>query len=326
MAKNLLIVLTKTKESDNLMMMNETMKEMTNTNMENNQLKFGNGNSKLKKGNKFIFGNFDLPSGYSCPMANECLAFANPETGKITDGKNTQFRCYAASIEGIYPAKRNLVWNNFKIVKELANKQGYKKLIEIIHDELPACHIFRIHTHGDFFNVWYFKAWMEVARLNPHIKFYFYTKRVDFISDYISEFPENFLYNISVGGKLDHMIQPWMKTAIVVYSEDEAKQKGLKIDDNDSLAYGQHKSFALLIHGTQPKGSEASKAWYKIKKKKTAEKKAVATAEKKLAAAIAKRDAAITKKEMKNIEKQAFNIIVDNIIEKSNDKKKAGKA
>lgn len=240
--------------------------------MENYQLKFGKGNSKLNKNKKYAFANFDLPAGFSCPMASECLAFSDRETGKIQDGKNTQFRCYAASLESLFPKVRDRVWNNFNIVKPLANKKGLNKLIEIIDSQLPACHYFRIHTHGDFFNRYYFQAWIEVAKKNPHIIFYFYTKRVDFIVDYIEEFPDNFKYVVSEGGKLDNLIEPWMRTAKVVYSENEAKELNLDIDYTDEIAYGSNKSFALLIHNTQPKGSKAAKAWHAIKVKKRKEK------------------------------------------------------
>lgn len=233
-----------------------------------NKLIFGKGNSKLNKNKRYTFANFDLPAGYSCPMADKCLAFADNESGKITDGKNSEFRCYAASLESVFSSVRKKVWNNFDIVKPLANKLGYKKLIEILHDQLPPCHYFRIHTHGDFFNYYYFKSWIEVAKKNPHIIFYFYTKRVDYILDYADEFPENFKYTISIGGKLDHLIEPWMKTAQVIYSEEEAKNLNLEIDTDDSHAYNSEKSFCFLIHGTQAKGSYAGKAWQKIKTEK----------------------------------------------------------
>ena len=51
----------------------------------------------------------------------------------------------------------------------------------------------------------------------------------------------------------------------VVFSEEEAEQKGLEIDHDDAHALGK-KSFALLLHGTQPKGSEASKALQVLRK------------------------------------------------------------
>ena len=46
---------------------------------------------------------FSLPAGVSCPGAVDCLSYSDRVTGKITDGKHTQFRCFMASIESISP-------------------------------------------------------------------------------------------------------------------------------------------------------------------------------------------------------------------------------
>ena len=51
----------------------------------------------------------------------------------------------------------------------------------------------------------------------------------------------------------------------MVFSLEEAEQRGLQIDHNDSLAMTPGPSFALLLHGTQPMGSVASKALKKLK-------------------------------------------------------------
>jgi hypothetical protein len=48
--------------------------------------------------------------------------------------------------------------------------------------------------------------------------------------------------------------------AAVVFSEREAQELGLDIDHDDSHAMKKGSSFALLLHGTQPKKSRASKA------------------------------------------------------------------
>jgi len=50
----------------------------------------------------------------------------------------------------------------------------------------------------------------------------------------------------------------------VVFSEEEAAKLGLEIDHDDSHAYKGDKSFALLLHGTQPKGTMAAKAKNKL--------------------------------------------------------------
>jgi len=71
----------------------------------------------------------------------------------------------------------------------------------------------------------------------------------------------------SRGGWFDEKIEEnAFKCAEVVFSEEEAAQKGLEIDHDDSHAAFGKESFALLLHGTQPKGSEASKALSKLRK------------------------------------------------------------
>jgi hypothetical protein len=56
-----------------------------------------------------------------------------------------------------------------------------------------------------------------------------------------------------------------LKSARVVYSHAEAEALGLEIDHDDSHAYASDASFALLIHGTQPKGTKAAEAWKVVK-------------------------------------------------------------
>jgi hypothetical protein len=56
----------------------------------------------------------------------------------------------------------------------------------------------------------------------------------------------------------------------VVFSEEEADRLGLEIDHDDSHAADpnwRNLNFALLIHGSQPAGSKASKALQQLKKK-----------------------------------------------------------
>ena len=57
-------------------------------------LKFGNPNSKLKKLTKKLgltLKTFTLPAGWTCPGAKDCLSRADKNTGKVTDGKDTEF-------------------------------------------------------------------------------------------------------------------------------------------------------------------------------------------------------------------------------------------
>ena len=246
-----------------------------------NLLRFGKPNAKLKALEKSEFNlepkkviTFSLPSGYTCPGAEECLSYANRKTGKIKDGKHTKFRCFQASAEAVYPSLRNMVWNNFDALRKTAKKAGEGReaieMAELILANLEDIKfdILRVHVGGDFFSKDYFMAWLIVANSMPDKLFYAYTKSLTAWQEMRLVVPENFELTASRGGKNDELIDELdFKCAEVVLSEEEATDKGLEIDHDDSHAAYGDKSFALLIHGTQPKGSEASQALQKLRKK-----------------------------------------------------------
>jgi hypothetical protein len=235
--------------------------------MSNTKLKFGKANGKLKKMAKKLnvkLATFTLPAGFSCPGAKDCLSFSNPKTGKIHDGAETLFRCFMASAEARSPQLRNLVWHNFKLLKKIL-KNGIQACADLINESLPVCDVLRVHVGGDYFSRDYLLAWVDVAKRNPDTVFYSYSKNLPaFVG---IDLPKNLSLTASQGGEFDGMIEElnW-KSAVVVYSEKEAKEKGLEIDHDDEKAAFGKKDFALLIHGTQPKGSKASQALSKIKK------------------------------------------------------------
>ena len=229
-----------------------------------NLLKFGNPNDKLKKMVKRLgvrLKTFTLPAGYTCPGAKDCLSRADRVTGKVTDGKETLFRCFMASAEAVYPSLREMVWHNLELIKG-ALKNGVDDLADLICESLPKnFDVMRVHVGGDYFSEKYLQAWIEVAKRNPDKVFYSYSKSLHFIKKYA--LPENLVVTASRGGKFD--LHGW-KEALVVYSEQEAIDKGLEIDHDDShAAYGKE-NFALLLHGTQPKGSAAGEALKQIKR------------------------------------------------------------
>jgi|LauGreDrversion4_2_1035121.scaffolds.fasta_scaffold57432_4 hypothetical protein len=223
------------------------------------KLSFQQGNSKLGKN---IF-TFSIPSGYSCPFAKECLSKADRTTGKITDGPDTQFRCFSASQEMLYPNVRKSRWANFESVKQLLTDGN---LVESIVNSIPVkATIVRIHVAGDFFNQAYFDAWVAVARQMPHVVFYAYTKSIRYWVNRLNDIPANMKLNASLGGKDDDLIAQYnLKSVKVVYSLEEAGL--LKIDHDDTLAFTQDQSFALLIHGKQAKQSKASLAISALRK------------------------------------------------------------
>ena len=225
------------------------------------KLTFGIGNAKLS----IAIGTFSLPAGWTCPAANECFSRANRLTGKISDGTNCKYRCFAASQECVFPSVRRARWNNLELLK---NARTLERMSDLIHRsisrELPAI---RVHVSGDFWSETYFLAWVNVAINNPGIIFYGYTKMLPFLVKYKSARPPNFRFTASYGGKFDHLIEEHgLKYAKVVFSPKEAEELNLEIDHDDGHAIGDGGSFALLLHGTQPANTPAALALVKMRK------------------------------------------------------------
>jgi hypothetical protein len=246
-------------------------------------LKFSKANAKTQalandaelaeylQDNRKIYS-LDLLSGWSCPHAKDCLSKAIVQDNgkrKIKDGRHTQFRCFSASQEVQYTNVYNSRKHNFDSLRGL----HINDMIHELNQSMPKnAGIVRIHVAGDFFSRDYMLAWYMVASINPNVLFYAYTKSLRFWLT-VNEYPilENFVLTASYGGRDDHLINEFgMRSAKVVFSEAEAEELGLEIDHDDSHAAKpslRNQDFALLIHGTQPKGSAASEALRALKGK-----------------------------------------------------------
>src|SRR6187402_767742 len=219
-------------------------------------LRFTLGNMKLQAG-QWIFS---LPAGHTCPGAQDCLARVNRHTGKLTDGPNAEFRCFSASAEAVYRGARELRWQNLDALQLAKTPTA---MTTLLLNSLPdSATLVRIHVSGDFFSLPYFDAWIAVANARPSVVFYAYTKSLHYWIERKDSIPSNLRLVASYGGKYDHLIAEHnLRFARVVYSRYEARKLKLAIDHDDSHAFKGNKSFALLIHGTQPKGSRGSKSW-----------------------------------------------------------------
>ena len=229
-------------------------------------VKFSTANAKLKAlydvpelerwlQNRRKVYSFDLLSGWSCPQAKDCLSKVVQigDSRKIQDGKDCQFRCFSASQEATFPSAYNKRKANF--------------------DAMPAnLGICRIHVAGDFFNQDYFRAWHLVAEWHPDRLFYAYTKSLSWWLEDRDSLPNNFVLTASRGGRQDHLIdQHNLRESKVVFSEAEADALGYEIDHTDehaAIPEIRDESFALLIHGVQPKGSKASDAIKQLKRER----------------------------------------------------------
>lgn len=192
---------------------------------------------KFIKKNKYYTGivyEFNLPSGYSCPFAEQCLVKVDKVTGKFIN-KSKQYKCYSASSER-FPAVRKSRWDNYEYVK--------MKKIPIIPDD---CKAIRIHASGDFFSQKYFDMWVDICNKNPNIEFWAYNKSINYWINQINNIPDNLVLTASYGGKYDNLISEYNLKNVKVYKNINNVPLGIPIDYNDDLARNKNiKEFALL--------------------------------------------------------------------------------
>lgn len=199
----------------------------------------------------------------------DCLAKFDRNKRKLMDGKFQQHRCFAASVEAARSSVRVSVDRNWEYLKRARTTEA---MTELISRSLPQAyfHTVRVHVHGDYYNLDYMLAWLEVARKNPDRLFYSYTKSLNFLVKAMSAgmVPSNFVFTASRGGKFDALIEEHgLREAVVVMHPEEAEAMGLKIDKDESLATNPEvQKFALLIHGQQPSKSRASQAILRLKR------------------------------------------------------------
>lgn len=196
-------------------------------------------NSKLKKTSEHFnvkVYNFGIP------------AFQDPETGKRT--------CpFAGSCAKIcYARKGAYAWSNVKpafVARYKATKQA--NFVQLITDELRKKKVqyLRVHDSGDYYSPEYIQKWLEIARLNPQVKFYSYTKSIPLFEGI--ELPNNYDIIFSEGSKVDHLIDVTKHRHSRIFSTKEALQKAKYVDTSayDLLAtkwFNESNKIGLILH------------------------------------------------------------------------------
>ncbi len=252
---------------------------------DNLVVKFQGGNAKLN--HSFM----SLPAGVSCPAAGDCLTFYNPEDNKLyIASENNGKVCYAAAKEaGMGPggdagakSYRKMIYSNFYVINN-ALELGYENLAEVLTKSIKEHELengimseIRIHEDGDFYSEEYFKSWVKTAMMNPETHFYFYTKSVPFLVNYLkhnAKFPSNFVPTVSSNFNQKYKEQfeyykalgsGQVKIAKIYNTYDEVPE-GVPVDKTDAYAMDPdyNGEFALVYHGTGLKGTDAAKFAFK---------------------------------------------------------------
>lgn len=185
---------------------------------------------------------FNLPAGWSCPWAENCLTKADRATGKRV-ATGTGYVCYAAVAER-FPSVRGTRWANFEAVREhLRDVDGPFPVPR------RATHV-RIHGSGDFFSQAYFDRWLTTARAHPDVKFWAFTKSIGYWVARLGEIPPNLELQASRGSKQDELIDRHGLKCSEVFATVEDVPPGMWIDTDDLAAQTPGGSFALVDNFT----------------------------------------------------------------------------
>jgi len=202
----------------------------------------GKGNSKLQKTEK-EFGvkifNFSIPAGndkvtgkITCPFAGSCLKLCYAKKG------NYNFSNVQKSLSDRHKATRE---SDF--VERITNELGKVKNDRQVY--------VRIHDSGDFYSPAYFEKWLQIAYMNPNVRFYAYTKSHSFIRG--RQLPENMDLIYSLGSKNDELIDQESERHSKIFKtmeamENEGYADSSYLDLNATKWVTNNHKIGLLIH------------------------------------------------------------------------------
>lgn len=203
-------------------------------------------NRKMAKSSndKYIVVNWTLPAVKTCPAAGHC-----------------KIGCYATQGAYIWSNVRSAHESNWKLAKNTTKfiaamskdiqqwldkaKRGSKQLVV------------RVHDAGDYYDLKYLQAWLEIMSQFPSVTFYSYTKQVKIFKKLKERLllPMNFCVIYSYGGIYDHLIDPSMDRHSAVFgSMDELVTAGyVDTTANDLNAIGDNHRIGLVYHGANSK-------------------------------------------------------------------------
>lgn len=190
------------------------------------------GNSKLKKSG---IVSFNLIPIVHCPLAGACKAFCYATVGQqaFASGVKRRAAAFKATLSPTFVQDMH------------AEIQRWKRKIKAI----------RVHDSGDFYSMDYLRSWLEIARLNPDVKFYAYTKSLPFVHKAyeLGLVPPNFRLIQSVGGLADSRIRTDLPHARIFGTLEELQAAGYAdaSETDDASAFGSSPLIGLVVHGAR---------------------------------------------------------------------------
>lgn len=167
---------------------------------------------------KFLYevASVNLSSGYTCPAAWLCKAYAKSDKNSLNKTGTTLIKnsltgsgndkigyCYSASEENQYKDTWLARMHNTKIILSLKDDIITQALTLIKTIQVNRMKIVRIHSAGGMANTSYFIAWLLASMYLKDVLFYGYSKVIQYIRDYMHLWSENFHLTYSHGSIYD---------------------------------------------------------------------------------------------------------------------------
>lgn len=217
--------------------------------------KWGLNNGKLKSLSRANGGikvaSFDILAGYTCPAASICKAWYNPAKHKVERGPESEFLCYAAKTEGVYPASFAAHEFNLKKLNYVLKNESPESLALLLVDDIRSLHlsIVRIHSSGDLFNPLYVQAWIIVAKMLPDVQFFGYTKVYSAFRMITDSNLDNLKFAFSIGSRDDYLVKSNDCTCTVITSDEQAAQFAHDIICTHESDYEYSNDFEYIMRG-----------------------------------------------------------------------------
>jgi hypothetical protein len=202
-------------------------------------LKWSFGNGKLAKEGIATFGIPALRAqdGFvTCPNAGTCAAL-----------------CFGLQGRYLMPNVRAAKEFNLAFLRQ--GNGDYTHFVEAACQDIAKFpkrfRRIRVHDVGDLYEAAYFLAWCEIARRNPQIAFYAYTKMVSQYQQLFGHVPANLHFVQSVGGKQDALIDKRKPHSLIFETHaDLAQSDYADATASDAPAYLGAVKVGLVYHGT----------------------------------------------------------------------------
>lgn len=88
--------------------------------------------------------------------------------------------------------------------------------------------------------------WLEVAKENPNVEFWAYTKSLDYWVNRLNQIPNNLVLTASYGGRRDELIEKYNLKNVKVFKSEELVTDNRPIDTKDDYARLKNINFALI--------------------------------------------------------------------------------